>query len=234
MKISVVISAYNEEKYIRKTLESVKRLNTTGYDVKVLVVDGGSTDKTAEIAKSFGARVIKEPHKSIGFARQEGLKESHGDIVVFTDADTLVPSDWLIRHVSELSKPQVVCTFGGYRYYDGSFPLYQIFNYIQPISIYLLYKLFNLPIASGQNIACWRKKAMEIGGFDQNLKIMEDTDFTIRMKKAGRVVYLPNLLIYSSGRRSKEGLGFFWRILKAQLKYFIFNKRNLERFPDYR
>ncbi len=234
MKISIVIPAYNEEKYIGKTLESITKLETDGWEIETIVINGGSTDKTAEIAASYGAKVINEPHKGIGFARQEGLKHASGDMVFFTDADTLVPSDWLVKHISALKKPSVVCTWGGYRYSDGNFPIYQLFNYIGPIIVYLNYKLFNLPAASGQNIAFWRKKGLEIGGFDEKLVIFEDTDFAIRMKRLGKVVYLPDLLIYSSGRRGREGLGFYLRILRSYFQYFILGRQDLEKFPDYR
>lgn len=86
MLISIVIPAYNEEKYIGKTLESIKKLNIpVGWELEIVVIDGSSTDDTAKAAKSFGAKVYTEPHKSIGFARQEGLKHASGEIVAFTE-----------------------------------------------------------------------------------------------------------------------------------------------------
>lgn len=234
MKISIVIPAYNEEKYIGRTLESVKNLETNDWEVEVIVVNGGSTDKTAEVIKSFGVRVLNEPHKGIGFARQQGLLAAKGEIVAFTDADTIVPPDWLIKHVAALNLPEVILSFGGYRYSDGSFPIYHYFNYIQPMIVFLVFKLFGLPAASGQNIAFWREKALEIGGFNEYIQVMEDTDLAIRMAKIGKVVYLPNVLIYSSGRRSQEGWKYFLRIEKYLINYFLFGKRSLERFPDFR
>lgn len=234
MKISIVIPAYNEEKYIGRTLESIKKLAKNGWDAEVLVIDGDSSDKTSEVARSYGAKVIHEPHKGIGFARQEGIKHATGEIVAFTDADTIVPSNWIVEHMKALSKEDVCCSYGGFRYYDGAFPLYYLFNYIQPILVYLAYKLFAFPAASGQNIAFWRKKAIEIGGFDEDMQVFEDTDFAIRMKKAGKVVYLPNLLIYSSGRRSREGWRFYLRMIRSYFQYFIFRRHTLERFPDFR
>lgn len=105
MRISVIIPAYNEEKYIGKTLQSIKDADKNGYEVEIIVVNGGSTDKTEEVAKSYGARVLNEPHRGIGFARQQGLLVAEGDIVAFTDADTIVPKDWLIKLVEALQRP---------------------------------------------------------------------------------------------------------------------------------
>ena len=234
MRISIIIPAYNEERYIGRTLDSIKQLDTNGWQVEIIVVNGSSTDKTVEIAQSYGVEVINEPHKGIGFARQQGLKHAKGEIVVFTDADTLVPKDLLIKHVAALTQPGVILSFGGYRYYDGSFPVYQCFNYVQPIIVFLAYKLFGIPAVSGQNMAFWKNRALAIGGFDENILVMEDTDLAIRLKKVGKVVYLPNVLIYSSGRRSQEGWAYFSRIMRYLIDYFLLRNRKLERFPDFR
>ena len=103
MKISVVIPAYNEEKYIGRTLESVKNLELEKNTLEILVINGGSTDRTAEIAKSYGARVKDEPHKGIGFARQHGMLHATGDIILYTDADTIVAKDWLSNYFKAFS-----------------------------------------------------------------------------------------------------------------------------------
>ncbi len=234
MLISIVIPAYNEEKYIDKTLQSVNKLEKKkGWQVELLVVNGGSTDKTAEIARNYGARVINEPHRGIGFARQQGLLQAKGEIVAYTDADTIVPKDWLLKHVEALSQPGVVFSYGTFRVYDGRFPYYQHINYIQPHILWWFHHLFGLPIAAGQNLAFWRKKALLVGGFDANIKVMEDVDLAVRMKKIGRLAFLPNLIVYSSGRRSREGLGFYHRMISTLIQY-AFGNRKLRGFPDYR
>lgn len=234
MKISVVIPAYNEEKYIGKTLSSIKELKTENLDIEVLVVDGGSTDKTEEIAKSYGARVIKEPHKGIGFARQQGLLHAKGEIVAFTDADTAVPKDWLIRHVEALLKPGVVFSYGAFRVTDGTFPYFHFINYIQPHILWWFHHFFKKPIAAGQNLAFWRKKGLSVGGFDISLPVMEDIDFAIRMMKIGKVIFLHDLIVLSSGRRSREGWGFFLRMIFVLIKYFFLGRESLGGFPHFR
>lgn len=233
MKVSVVIPAYNEEKYIGKTLAAVNALEKDNFEVEVLIIDGGSTDKTAEIAEQYGARVKHEPHKGIGFARQHGLKHATGEIVAFTDADTIIPKDWLKKHINALFQDDVVCSFGTFRVDSGSFPYYQITNFLQPWRI-LLFSKFGIYYANGQNIACKKDKAMAVGGFDEKLELLEDADFVMRMSKIGRVVYLPDCKVLSSGRRSKEGWKFFWRAPLAEFRFFILGKRDFKKFPDYR
>ena len=234
MLVSIVIPAYNEEKYIGKTLESIKNLEKSDFDTEVIVVDPHSTDKTAEIAKSYGAKVALIPHKGIGFARQQGIIQSKGEIIAFTDADTIVPKDWLNRHVKVLKQEGVVCSCGGFKFVDGKFPILQFANYIQPIFIYLFDRLFGQPLATGQNMAFWKDKALSIGGFNENILVMEDTDLAVRMTKIGKVIYQPTLVIYTSGRRSVEGWQYFVRAGSSFLEFFILGQRKLKGFPDIR
>lgn len=92
MKISVVIPAYNEERALPKTLEFIGlALKTADCDSEIIVVDNDSRDKTKQIAQDFGARVISEKEHNIGQVRNTGAKNSSGDILIFIDADTLVP-----------------------------------------------------------------------------------------------------------------------------------------------
>jgi glycosyltransferase involved in cell wall biosynthesis len=233
MKISIVIPAFNEEKYIGRTLESVNKLDTGGREVEVVVVNGGSTDRTAEIAASYGAKVVNEPHKGIGFARQEGLKAAKGEIVVFTDADTIVPSDWLTKHINALTNNDYSCSYGTYRVDKGNFPYFQITNYIQPAIVALANRL-GIFLAGGQNIGCRREKALKIGGFDEKLEQLEDADFVRRMKTVGKVVFLPNCVVLSSGRRSKEGWRYFLRAGWSDFRFFILGRRDFLKFPDFR
>lgn len=235
MKISIVIPAYNEEKYIGRTLRSIDCLKKEReWEIEVMVVNGSSTDKTVEVAKSYGAKVISEPHKSIGFARQHGLMHAKGDIVVYTDADTAVPKDWLTKFVKALRNEKVVFAYGTFRVSDGTFPYYHFINHIQTYLQWVSHHLFNTPMAAGQNIAMWRDKAISIGGFDERLVVMEDNDLAIRMKKIGKVIFLKDVVVVSSGRRSKEGWGTLLRIITTYIRYFILKKKQLPAFPDYR
>ncbi|OGG07037.1 hypothetical protein A3D05_02075 [Candidatus Gottesmanbacteria bacterium RIFCSPHIGHO2_02_FULL_40_24] len=233
MKISVVIPAYNEEKFVSKTLESIEKTDKKNWDVEIVVVDGGSTDRTASVAKEKGARVIHEPHKGIGFARQHGLLHATGEIVIYTDADTVVPRDWLTKYMKAFENEEIVCTYGTYRVSDGKFPYFQATNYLQPWAVSLYYR-FGIYFAGGQNIAARRDAAIDAGGFDEKLEQMEDADFVKRMSKAGKIAFLPDNIVISSGRRSKEGISYFLRAGISDFKFFILGKRDFLKFPDYR
>jgi hypothetical protein len=92
-KISIIIPALNEEEAIGATLSSIprERLEAKGYEVEVLVIDGGSRDKTRDVAESMGARVIVEPRRGYGRAYKTGFENCTGDIIVTGDADGTYP-----------------------------------------------------------------------------------------------------------------------------------------------
>lgn len=235
MKISIVIPTYNEEKYIGKTLKSINELSVeSDWVLEKLVIDANSSDKTVEVAKLHGAKVISVEHRGIGYARQQGFLAAKGEVVAFTDADTIVPPDWLKRHIEILQKENVSLSCGPFKVIDGEFPYYQYVNYIQFFGWWVLSSLLRLPFAAGQNMAFWRVKAEAIGGFNEKLLITEDTDFSMRMKRVGKVIFSKENIVYSSGRRSKEGWRFFTRMLKTIFEYFILRRRNMGIFPDFR
>ena len=231
MKISVIIPAYNEEKYLPKTIASLSHLSRKPDEI--VIVDGGSTDKTAQVARDAGAKVIIVPHRGIGFARQQGLKEATGDIVAYTDADTVVPDDWLVKIEETLSHPGVVGLFGSFRVPDGWWLYRGYINILQPI-LNQIYWWFGVPMAPGQNTAFLRQTGFDAGGFPEDFKIAEDIEMARRLMTKGKVVYRPDLIVSSYGRRGKEGVHLLTRIFKAFFLYFIFRKANKIGFPDMR
>ena len=89
-RFSVVIPAYNEADYLPAALRSLRAQDFPGA-VEVIVVDNGSTDGTADLARRLGARVVEEHAPGVCAARQRGTLAARGEIVVSTDADTVHP-----------------------------------------------------------------------------------------------------------------------------------------------
>ena len=232
MTISVVIPAYNEEKFLSDTLDSLWKLERKPDEV--IVIDGGSTDKTAEVANSHGARVNTVAHRGIGFARQKGLEAATKQIVAFTDADTVVPNDWLTKIEETLSRPGVVGVFGSFRVPSGWWPYRLYINFVQPPLNSFYWYVLKTPMAPGQNTAFLRAMGMAAGGYPEDFKIAEDIEMARRLMGVGKLVYRPDLIVTSSGRRGNEGFAMFTRIFKGFFLYFIFRKANRIGFPDIR
>ena len=117
-RFSVVVPAHNEAEVLGRTLRSLRDQDFAG-PVEVVVVDNGSTDATADVARAAGARVAEEPTLGVCAARQRGTDLATGQVVVSTDADTVHPPDWLTRiDAAFQADPDLVAVAGPCRYED--------------------------------------------------------------------------------------------------------------------
>ena len=203
--ISLIISAYNEEDYIASCLSSVEQ-NASNQLFEVIVVDNNSTDKTAEIAKSFSnVRVILEKEKGVTKARERGFRESTGDIVAFMDADCRMPEGWARRVAEEFDgDPSLACLSGPYVFYDAS----KWQNFLSWCYWYLLgipsYFLTGYMAVAG-NMVLRRSVLEKMGGFDTSIVFYgDDTDTARRAKKFGKVSFKTDFIMPSSSRRLKK------------------------------
>ena len=106
MQLSVVIITFNEEANIERTLQSVQPLVANGKG-EIIVVDSGSTDRTVEIAKSFGAKVFVEEWKGFAAQKNSAIDKATGDWILSLDADEELERDLpgLILYVTEEPRP---------------------------------------------------------------------------------------------------------------------------------
>jgi len=123
--ISIVIPAYNEEAAIAGTLDEIRSIQSgTGTPFEVIVVDDGSSDKTAEVAASHGARVVRHPH-NIGYGRsiKDGIVAASYDVIAIMDADGTYPADQIPHLVDRLETgfDLVVGVRSGIRAQDSAF-----------------------------------------------------------------------------------------------------------------
>jgi glycosyltransferase involved in cell wall biosynthesis len=217
MKLSLVIPAYNEERYIAACLDSVLA-NAANYLSEIIVVDNGSTDRTVEITRQYsGVRVIFEGNKGVTHARQRGLDEATGSLVAFIDADTRMPPGWIdIAHQTFAEDPSVVCLSGPYRYYDGPSLGRILLNATGWVLCPIAYWIFGHMVIGGNFVA--KKAAIEaIQGFDRTIKHHgEDSNLGRRLGAQGKVAFRTDFYALTSGRRFyQEG------ILKEVTKYSL-------------
>jgi glycosyltransferase involved in cell wall biosynthesis len=200
---SLIIPAYNEEKYIGACLDAVLK-NASGLFEEIIVIDNASTDRTGKVARSFpGVRVIREPNKGLTHARQRGYKESRSTVLTYIDADMRPLAGWAeqIREAFERD-PQLACLSGPYKYYDISAYAgisVTIWNWIAKFFSYLLgYMVY------GGNFAIRREVLDKMQGFDETITFYgEDADIGRRAHAYGKIVFSLRLKIYTSGRRLK-------------------------------
>ena len=178
--LSFIIPAYNEGKYISKTIMAIKKHVPEQYVYEVIVVDHGSTDETVSLAKELGANVFVHQGGSVASLRNYGAKKAAGDVFVFIDADILLTSQWKqnIEHVLSALK-------GGARMLSGSWCCVpENPNWIEKYWFEPLQKINNTHINSGHMILS-RKQFDELMGFDESLETGEDYDISMRSKSLG-------------------------------------------------
>jgi len=184
LRVSVVVPALNEERFIARCLESIRR---QGVPVEIVVVDNGSTDRTVEIARLYADKVLVLPSVKLGMLRQRGTEASTGDIIVSLDADCVIPEDYLDKLLRHFENPRVVAVGGDILPFNKAQKPYADF-------INSLKKAF--AVFSGANTAFRRSAWEAIGGY-RDLQRAEDWDLSQRLKRAGLVIYDPEVYVYT-------------------------------------
>jgi glycosyltransferase involved in cell wall biosynthesis len=204
MTLSIIIPAFNEELYLPTTLrclaQSLECLrHRSNLRPEVVLVDNASTDSTAEIAATFGARVISIPDHNIARVRNAGAKAAAGELLVFLDADTQIPEVLLTRIVEEMEKPN--CLGGAVDIdYRPTRPLIRAYLRLWRIIGFLI------GMAQGAVQFCRRKTFAELNGYDETLYMGEDVDFYWRLRKLAkirgqRVCFIGDVRVVPSCRR---------------------------------
>ena len=213
IELSIVVPAYNEEKYIGRLLESIKKQE--GVNFEVIVADNNSKDKTREIVKKFGYKVVKGgmPAK----ARNNGARAAKGKYILFVDADSILTEGFVLKLVSKMKRKKLGIISGFFK--SDSHKISHKIYYFLGASYMYISSFFN-PCGGGFYICVSKKIHDNIKGFDEKLKISEDHDYIQRASKFGKFSFLLNPTIISSSRRvDKEG------VIGLTLKY-IFSEFN--------
>jgi glycosyltransferase involved in cell wall biosynthesis len=188
LSVSVVIPALNEESYISRCLVSVLEQDYPHDRMEVVVVDNGSVDATASIARRFPVRVIEEPRAGVARARNTGIRAAKGEIVAFIDADCNAKPGWLRELLSGSDDKAIGCFVGDILPMpDGGL----ISDYIHDRRLISQEALLSStpPVAAGANIAYRKSVFEEIGCFDEKFTEGEDGDLFWRFAKSNRFQY---------------------------------------------
>ncbi|MEM1537585.1 MAG: glycosyltransferase [Candidatus Nezhaarchaeales archaeon] len=201
--VSIIIPTLNCAKTIGSTLQSLLSLNYPKDLYEVIIVDGGSTDDTLTEATKYWVKVLAEKGASANRARNLGVSASKGEVLVFTDGDCKIPSDWLVKIIHNLENG-FDCVGGRVkaanlhsflpRYLDSSFfnpfPTFSKFSIINDL------KPFNYLATC--NMAIKRQAFLGVRGFDEGFRGgYDDHEFLARVLKAGyKAAYDPRIVVY--------------------------------------
>ncbi len=236
MKVSIIIPSYNEEKYIGRLLKSI--ISQDLNDFEIIVADADSTDNTRKICRHYGCKVVKGGRPAQG--RNNGVKNSSGDILIFIDADVVLPSRSLKNDINEFMDRKL--DIAGINLYPLSDKLFDIYTHFFYNSFQKISSHFD-PLLSGALIIVKREVFYKVGGFNETIYIAEDHAFARISKKVGyRFGILKGYVFIDVRRFNYEGrvriilkLLFFWmkrffgEIKNSSIKYDLENIREMHK-----
>lgn len=219
--ISVVIPAFNEEKYLPRCLKALQNQTYPKDRFDITVVDNNSTDSTPKIASKFGAKVITETQQGHVYSLNTGLKSAKGEILAVTDADTKVSKTWLEQLANIFEDKSVVGV-------TGSIEL-DLKSSMKSLAIKQLYDLFlyfnfalKKPHLTGPNMAM-RKSAFEkLKEVDTRYKIGGDVEIGMRLRKHGKVKFSKKLAVTASSRRFQGEFSVFLKDISKYTMAYVY------------
>ncbi|MEQ9553739.1 MAG: glycosyltransferase [Coleofasciculus sp. G3-WIS-01] len=228
--ISVIIPAYNAEKTIEETVESV--LNQTFTDFELLIIDDGSQDSTLDIIKRISdprIQVFSYPNGGANISRNRGLAQAGGEYVAFLDADDLWTPDKLEAQLSALqTNPQAAVAYSWTSFIDesGNF-LHKGICSTDTGNVYAKLLLVNF-LESGSNPLIRRQALVKIDGFDESLPACQDTDLYLRLAEHYLFTVVPKIQVFY--RRSSQSVSS--NIVNLELAWLTILERAFTNAPQ--
>ena len=227
MKISVLMPTLNEEKGVGKTIDSIKKdiFKKKNWELEIVIIDGDSKDKTQEIAKKHGAKVILEKRKGYGRAYKTSMSKVTGDIIVTGDADATYPFDRIHEYIQLLIDEDLdfITTDRFAELKHGSMSVKHAFGNI--VLATTLRILFLINIRDSQS-GMWvfkkeaLKKIQPLDEFNDGMPFSEEIKIEMFSTKNVKAKEIPSTLSRREGEIKLESFKDGYRNLK-----FLFKKR---------
>ncbi|MEM2237663.1 MAG: glycosyltransferase family 2 protein [Candidatus Caldarchaeum sp.] len=231
MPVTVIIPAYNEERWIAHCIEAV--LEADYPSKEIIVVDDGSTDRTFEIATKYrekGVVVLRKPNGGKASALNYGLLFASGEIIVTIDADTIINRETLKQIVKPFKDPRVVGVAGNVRVVNrvNWLTKNQALEYVTQLNIMRRATSYFgvVQVMPGPLAAFRRGTASTVGKYDKTT-VTEDFDLTVKLLKTGGVIQAPSK-VYAYTEAPSSLSGFY----RQRLRWYRGNTQVLLRHSD--
>lgn len=232
--ISVIVPAWNEEKYLRRCLSSLVK-QSYEHPFEVIVVDGGSTDQTVAIAEEYADEVLVKPGLPVGAARNRGAEIAKGHIFAFIDADTMASDQWL-KEIARFfhSNPSAVGVTGPTLPYDGG-TIDSVTYRFWTIYLQRILLSTGMPHVIGFNCAYRKESFLMAGGFDETALMSEDILLAQKMRQFGKIVFDKRMFALTSARRFQRcGHAYVTGLYLLNGFSTLLLKRSSRRYPPIR
>lgn len=216
----MIIPVYDGSRTLGRCLAALSAQTLPRAEYEIIVVDDGSSDDTAQIVAGFPVCLLSQPHRGPAAARNLGVREAKGDLVLFTDADTEPMPNWVETMLSPFSDEGIAGAKGTYRTRQKEW----IARFVQieyEEKYARMARAKNVDVVDTYSAAYRREVALFDGGFDESFPSAsaEDAEFSFRLAKQGyRFTFLPNAIVYHQHAatlkaycRRKFKIGY-WRI----------------------
>lgn len=221
LKASVIIPAYNASHFLGQCLSALNAQSVPRSQYEVIVVDDGSADETAVLARQLADQVWRQPHQGPAAARNLGASKASGDILFFTDADTEPAYNWIENMLAPFFNPGIAGVRGTYRTRQRE----RIARFVQ-----LEYEekyartsgLQKIDFIDTYSAGYRREVFLRNGGFDESFSTasVEDQEFSFRLAKQGyHLAFAPQAVVYHRHpvsvwvyTRRKFRIGY-WKVL---------------------
>ena len=194
--ISIIVPAYNAAQTLPACLAALQE--QTHPPDQIIVVDDGSQDQTAQVARAYGVQLLEQPHQGPAAARNLGIRQARGDIILLTDADCEPVPTWVAEMTRPFADPQVAGVKGSYRTHQQE-RVARLAQVEFEERYDLLERLSTIDFID-TSAAAFRLAALrEMGGFDPAFPqaVSEDVEFSYRLARAGyRLVFNRQAVVY--------------------------------------
>lgn len=214
MTLSVIVICLNEERHLARCLSALTRLDHGSLEVEIVVVDGGSTDRSRAIARSWGTRVIDSP-PGIPVQRNAGARAARGDVLAYVDADVEVCDGWFAaieRYFRDTRVRIVGCPPrlpSDASWIARAYALHAGFSADQSV----LAREESARVLSTASLVMGREVFHQVGRFREDLGVDEDTVFLLEAKRRGVPLFCEPGLAYVHHGEPRTLGEFFRRIV---------------------
>jgi glycosyltransferase involved in cell wall biosynthesis len=196
--ISIIIPAYNAAETLPACLAALKAQTLAADEYEIIVIDDGSTDQTARIARRAGVRVASQANAGAGAARNHGARLARGELLLFTDADCIPASDWAACLAASFTDPAIAGAKGVYRTCQPD--MAARFVQLEYQDRYdRMQGSESIDFVDTYSAAYRRDLFLAMGGFDTHYPgaTVEDQEFSFRLAEAGhRLVFVPQAVVW--------------------------------------